>query len=81
MKKVFELIIQVFRFHKLKILLIFGSAILFFAMFFPFSDLTDFVTAKVLEGTGNQVLFQADSLDLGLFPPISLFQHPKHFLR
>lgn len=72
MKKVFELIIQVFRFHKLKILLIFGSAILFFAMFFPFSDLTDFVTAKVLEGTGNQVLFQADRLDLGLLPPISL---------
>jgi type II secretion system protein N len=72
MKKVFELIIQVFRFHKLKILLIFVSAALFFVVLFPFSDLTDLVTQKVLEGTGNQVLFRADTLSLGLFPPISL---------
>jgi type II secretion system protein N len=72
MKKVFELIIQVFRFHKLKILLIFASSILFLAILFPFSDLTDLITAKVLEGTNNQVLFQADKLDLGLIPPVSV---------
>jgi type II secretion system protein N len=72
MKKVFELIIQLFRFHKLKILVIFLSAIFFTMVLFPFSDLTDLVTAKVLEGSNNQVLFQADKLDLGLFPPVSL---------
>lgn len=72
MKKVLELIIQVFRFHKLKILLIFVSAILFTALLFPFSDLTDLVTAKILEGTGNQVLFQADKLSLSLVPPVSV---------
>jgi hypothetical protein len=71
MKKVLELIIQVFRFHKLKILVVLLSSAFFTAVMFPFSDLTDLVTAKVLESTGNQVLFQADQLNLSLIPPIS----------
>ena len=72
MKKVLELIIQLFRFHKLKILLALISSGLFMALRFPFSDLTDLMTAKVLQGTNNQVLFQAEKLDLSLVPPISV---------
>ena len=44
------------------------SALLFFAYFFPFSDLSDVVTSMVAKGSGNQIYLQFDSIDLNLVP-------------
>jgi type II secretion system protein N len=72
MKRILELIIRMFRFHKLKLILALGSTVLFALSLFPFSDLTDLITGKVLEATQNQILFQADKLNLGLFPSLNV---------
>lgn len=45
-----------------------GSAVLFFVLFFPFSDLSDVVTSAVARATGNQVYVQFDSLDMHVVP-------------
>ena len=46
MKHVFELFFGLFRFHKLKILTLIVSTLVFFALIFPFSDLTDLITGE-----------------------------------
>lgn len=46
----------------------FVSAALFFAWFFPFSDLSDVVTTMVARGTGNQIYLTFETLDLNLLP-------------
>ncbi len=72
MKRILEFIIQLFRFHKLKMLTVIGSSIGVMLLLFPFSDLTDLLTQKVMEATKNQVLLQVDKLDLGFFPTPSI---------
>jgi type II secretion system protein N len=72
MKPIFEFIIRLLKFHKLKMLLVIVSSVFFVLLLFPFSDITDLVTGKILEGTNNQVFLQADKLDLGLFPGLSV---------
>lgn len=48
--------------------LMLASAVLFFVMMFPFSDLSDALTSAVARGSGNTVYVQFDSLDLSVFP-------------
>lgn len=72
MKRVFELILQLFKYHKLKMLAVIVSAAGFFFLLFPFSDLTDLITAKVMDATGNQVLFQAEKLSVGFLTGLSV---------
>lgn len=54
--------------NKLFLTVIFSSAALFFVWSFPFNDLSDAVTNKVAEATGNKVYVQAESLNIHLFP-------------
>lgn len=44
------------------------SALLFFALLFPFSDLSDVVTTTVARATNNQVFVQFRTLDLHVIP-------------
>jgi type II secretion system protein N len=44
------------------------SAIFFFAWFFPFSDLSDFVTSNIALATRNQVYLQFENLKVSLLP-------------
>lgn len=72
--------------HKAKWLLTIASAIAFFAVIFPLSDLSDFISAKVAQLTQNSVYITFDqmhltpspgleltqfSLDTAFFPPLS----------
>ena len=41
-----------------------ASALFFFVWFFPFSDLSQFVTTAIARATGNQVYVQFESMDL-----------------
>lgn len=72
MKRIFSLIIDLFRFHKLKMLLVLLTAGFFLLILFPFSDLTDLMTGKILEATNNRVFIQADKLDLSVLPTVNL---------
>lgn len=51
------------------------SALLFFAWFFPFTDLSDAVTSAVARGSNNQVYVQFDSLDMNVVPLVSAAAH------
>lgn len=44
------------------------SALFFFALFFPFSDLSDAVTSAISRGTNNQIYLQADKINIHLIP-------------
>ncbi len=50
----------------------FLSALLFFAWLFPFGDLSDMVTSKVAQATGNQIYLQFETMNLGYLPMPSL---------
>jgi type II secretion system protein N len=63
-----EFIMNIFRFHKLKILSIFLFALVFAFIKFPFGDLSDVITAKVSEFSGGQVYLQFDALDVNALP-------------
>jgi type II secretion system protein N len=57
--------------HEKKKIFIFGLFILFFlVVLFPFSDLSDFVTAQISKATNNQVFVQFRSPGLSLFPGV-----------
>ena len=66
------LLIDLFKYHKLKM----ASAVLFFllifAWIFPFSDLSDFVTNFVSTQTRGQVFVQFNRLDFGFLPTVSI---------
>ncbi len=66
--KILEPILNLFRFHKKKILMFPVFFLVFFYLLFPFNDLGDLVASKVSELTGNQVFVNFDSLGLGLVP-------------
>ncbi len=56
------------RFHKLKISSIFVFAAFFSLWIFPYNDLGNLLTTKIYEGSGQQIYFSADNLELALFP-------------
>lgn len=68
MKRFFLFFGDIFRFHKLKLLLVFVSMILFLFLLFPFNDLGSFVTAQVAQQTQNTVFLKFDDLNLSVFP-------------
>jgi type II secretion system protein N len=72
MGAVFGVIGDIFRFHKFKVFSIFLFAVLFGILIFPYSDLADLLTKKVLDLTQNQVYLQADTLGLSFKPGLGL---------
>ncbi len=63
---------NLFRFHKLKVFSIFLFMIFFGILIFPYSDLADLLTKKVLDLTQNRVYLQADTLGLSFRPGLGL---------
>lgn len=66
------LLIDVIKYHKMKIFMGGVFFVLMFIWIFPFSDLSDFVTDQVATQTQGQVFVQFGDLDFGLFPTLSL---------
>jgi type II secretion system protein N len=54
--------------HKLKISMLLAVVLVFVFLLFPYDDLSDLVTSKVSQMTGNQVYLQFDSMSLSLIP-------------
>ncbi len=61
-------ILSLLRYHKLKILVMVISAIVFFVLLFPFSDISLFVSNFIARSTRNQVVLQFEDLALKLLP-------------
>lgn len=68
MSNVFTSIKNIFRFQKLKIALFFVFFGLFAIIMFPYNDLGDVVTAKVLAATQNAIYLQFSDLKPSFFP-------------
>ncbi len=60
------------KYHKLKILLVFTSALFFTVLLFPYSDLSDYTTAQVSKLTRNQVFLSFEDMSIGLVPTPSV---------
>ena len=68
LQKVIDAIVDVFRNHKKKIVFMFASFVIFTIALFPYGDLGDLVTAKVMDLTQNQVYLQFDDMGISIFP-------------
>ncbi|MCB0355578.1 MAG: type II secretion system protein GspN [Bdellovibrionales bacterium] len=67
-QKLAQFIINIFKFHKKKLLSIVFFALVFFLILFPYEDLSDLVTENVALATNNQVFITFDDLNLSLIP-------------
>lgn len=61
-------IIDLLKFHKMKVLTFVVSLLGFMVWLFPFDDIGDFVTTQISQLTGNQVYVSFDQLDLAVLP-------------
>ena len=68
MKKPLDLILNVFRFHKFKIVVLALMTLAFCIVLFPYEDLGDWVTVKVSELTQKQFYLQFEKMGFTLFP-------------
>jgi len=59
---------RLLKIQKNKILVGFFSIFIFLAVFFPFSDLSTFITTEVAKLTQNQLFLQFDEMNLSFFP-------------
>lgn len=64
--------VNIFRYHKKKILFLFGSIAFCFVMLFPYDDLSDYVTLQVTKVTQSNVYLQFDGLSFGLLPQLGI---------
>jgi hypothetical protein len=53
---------------KMFFLIMIVSTLVFFAMLFPFSDLSNLATTVISQASGNQVFMQFGTFDVSLFP-------------
>ena len=72
LQNVAQSIINIFKFHKLKLFTVFLSAVICLLWLFPYEDLTDLVTEEVAKATNNQVFITFDDLNLSIFPAVGL---------
>src|SRR3954471_23117121 len=66
--KLIQFTINIFRHHKLKVVCGLLSFLVFLFLLFPFSDLSDLVSAQIAEATQGQVYIQFEKMGLGLIP-------------
>ncbi len=70
--QILQSIINVFKFHKKKILFFFGSISLGTLILFPYDDLSDYITQQVTQQTQSNVYLQFDGLSFGLMPQLGV---------
>ncbi len=68
MKSFLNMLSNIRRFHKMKIVVLFVFIVVFLLALFPFDDLNDLMTTKVMEKTAGQVYVQADTLGIHWLP-------------
>lgn len=66
--KLIAMFIDLFRLHKLKMVSVVFSALIFAVFLFRYDDLSEVVSTMVSENTQNQVFLQFDELGFQLFP-------------
>lgn len=70
--KVFQVVVgfllNLVRFHKLKIVAFLGAVLLFIFLLFPYSDLSDYVTTQISKATQQKVYVRFETMDLSFFP-------------
>ena len=71
-KDIGAFVLQIFKFHKKKLVFVIFSSLFFFVVLFPFADLSDFVTSAVAKASRNQVFLQFEDLGLSLLPSPSI---------
>jgi type II secretion system protein N len=71
-QKFAQFFLGIFRYHKLKILVVLLSTLMFAFLRFPIDDLGDVVSAKISDATQGQIFCQFDSMGLQLVPQPSL---------
>lgn len=72
MNQTLQFILDIFRFHKKKILFFFGSIAFGIVTLFPYDDTSDYITRAVTQGTQSNVYLQFDGLSFGLMPQLGL---------
>ncbi len=72
MKPFLNFILDIFRFHKKKILFLSASIVFWLVALFPYDDLSDFFTYKTTQLTQSQVYLQFDGLSFGLLPQLGI---------
>lgn len=72
LQKIARFIINIFKFHKKKILVIIASAIIFALWLFPYEDISDLVTEKIAQASQNQVFVTFEKLSLSFLPVLGL---------
>jgi len=69
---IIEFIKNIFVYHKMKIVMFVAFCMMFIVLFFPFSDLSDMVTAQVSEASGRTVYVQFDEMAFTMLPQPAL---------
>ena len=67
-KTIIQWIFNIFRYQKKKIFFLLVSTVFCFILLFPFDDLSDFITVKISETTGDNLYLQFDKLSFSLIP-------------
>lgn len=68
MSAALQFVLNVLRFHKLKIALFVFASLVFAVVIFPYDDLSDYVTTQISAATAQQVYVRFDSMDLDVLP-------------
>jgi type II secretion system protein N len=66
--KIVQSILNVFRFHKLKVFLFLLATIAFAIVIFPYGDLSDYVTTQIAQATNQQVYVRFEDLNIKFIP-------------
>lgn len=67
--KILNIILYPIRHQKKSIMIISISSTIFTLLFFPYNDLSDYITQMIAKKSQNQVFVQFDELGIGFFPP------------
>lgn len=61
-------IINVFKFHKFKIFLVFLLTLVFFVVMFPYKEISEIISNQISKATRNQVQMSFEDMGLSLYP-------------
>lgn len=67
-KHILQPIINVFKFHKFKIFLVFVMTCVFFIALFPYKEISDIISAQINKATRNQVQVSFEDIGLSFYP-------------
>lgn len=72
MSQILQFFLDIFRYHKKKILFLSAAISFWFVVLFPYDDLSDFITFKTTQMTQSQLYLQFDGLAFALLPQLGI---------